>query len=136
MTCLSGSGPGAGGVGARAGAESLPRRFSSSSRRPAATDHCATARTGPNTGIPLSTSCTNLRRSRELVPGGPAALAERWRGVRLDPGAMNEAAFAGPAARTVGEVDPDLLIRTSGVNTGSSMFPVWQLLTPKSHITA
>jgi len=91
----------------------------------------ATARTAANTGIHFNV-CTNYGGRRELVQAA-RRLAEAVARGELDPGAIDEAAFAGQL-QTVGEVDPDLLIRTSGEYRISN-FLLWQLAYAEIHIT-
>ena len=52
---------------------------------------------------------------------------------RLDPASIDEERFAGEL-HTVGEADPDLLIRTSGERRISN-FLLWQLAYAELHIT-
>jgi undecaprenyl diphosphate synthase len=91
----------------------------------------ATARTAANTGIHFNV-CTNYGGRRELVQAARQLAAQVARGT-LDPEAIDEAAFASQL-QTVGEVDPDLLIRTSGEYRISN-FLLWQLAYAEIHIT-
>jgi undecaprenyl diphosphate synthase len=91
----------------------------------------ATARTAANTGIHFNV-CTNYGGRRELVRAA-RRLAERVARGELDPAAIDEAGFAAEL-QTAGEVDPDLLIRTSGEHRISN-FLLWQLAYAEIHIT-
>lgn len=91
----------------------------------------ATARTASNSGIHFNV-CTNYGGRRELVHAA-RRLAERAAAGQLDPAAIDEALFAAEL-HTAGEVDPDLLIRTSGERRLSN-FLLWQLAYAELHIT-
>ncbi|MCT0213507.1 MULTISPECIES: isoprenyl transferase [unclassified Synechococcus] len=91
----------------------------------------ATERTAANTGIHFNV-CTNYGGRRELVQAARQLAMEVSRGA-LDPAAIDEAAFAAQL-ETAGEVDPDLLIRTSGEYRISN-FLLWQLAYAEIHIT-
>jgi undecaprenyl diphosphate synthase len=91
----------------------------------------ATARTAANTGIHFNV-CTNYGGRRELVRAS-RLLAERVASGELSPGAIDEACFAAEL-HTAGDVDPDLLIRTSGEQRISN-FLLWQLAYAELHIT-
>jgi undecaprenyl diphosphate synthase len=91
----------------------------------------ATARTATNTGIHFNV-CTNYGGRRELVRAA-RHLAEQVAAGRLDPAAIDEDRFAAELL-TAGEVDPDLLIRTSGEQRISN-FLLWQLAYAELHIT-
>jgi len=91
----------------------------------------ATARTAANTGIHFNV-CTNYGGRRELVQAARQLAAQVATGT-LDPEAIDEAAFAAQL-QTAGEVDPDLLIRTSGEYRISN-FLLWQLAYAEIHIT-
>ncbi|MCT0200566.1 isoprenyl transferase [Synechococcus sp. CS-1325] len=91
----------------------------------------ATERTAANTGIHFNV-CTNYGGRRELVQAARQLAVEVSRGA-LDPAAIDEAAFAAQL-ETAGEVDPDLLIRTSGEYRISN-FLLWQLAYAEIHIT-
>jgi undecaprenyl diphosphate synthase len=60
-------------------------------------------------------------------------LAEQVAAGQLDPDAIDEHSFAAEL-HTAGEVDPDLLIRTSGEHRISN-FLLWQLAYAELHIT-
>jgi undecaprenyl diphosphate synthase len=91
----------------------------------------ATERTAANTGIHFNV-CTNYGGRRELVQAARQLASQVARG-NLDPEAIDEAAFAAQL-ETAGEVDPDLLIRTSGEYRISN-FLLWQLAYAEIHIT-
>ena len=91
----------------------------------------ATARTAGNTGIHFNV-CTNYGGRRELVQAARQLAAQVASG-QLDPEAIDEAAFAAQL-QTAGDVDPDLLIRTSGEYRISN-FLLWQLAYAEIHIT-
>jgi undecaprenyl diphosphate synthase len=91
----------------------------------------ATARTATNSGIHFNV-CTNYGGRRELVRAA-RRLAEQVAAGQLDPAAIDEERFAAEL-HTVGEVDPDLLIRTSGEQRISN-FLLWQLAYAELHIT-
>ena len=91
----------------------------------------ATARTAANSGIHFNV-CTNYGGRRELVRAAQR-LAEQVAAGALDPAAIDEQRFAAEL-HTAGEVDPDLLIRTSGEQRISN-FLLWQLAYAELHIT-
>ncbi len=91
----------------------------------------ATERTAQNTGIHFNV-CTNSGGRRELVLAA-RRLAEQVAAGSLDPAAIDEHNFAAEL-HTAGEVDPDLLIRTSGEHRISN-FLLWQLAYAELHIT-
>lgn len=91
----------------------------------------ATRRTAHNTGIHFNV-CTNYGGRRELVRAA-RLLAERVARGELQPGAIDEQQFADQLF-TAGEVDPDLLIRTSGEQRISN-FLLWQLAYAELHLT-
>jgi undecaprenyl diphosphate synthase len=91
----------------------------------------ATSRTAANGGIHFNV-CTNYGGRRELVRAA-RRLAEQVRDGQLDPTSIDEARFAAEL-HTAGEVDPDLLIRTSGEQRISN-FLLWQLAYAELHIT-
>ena len=91
----------------------------------------ATARTAANTGIRFNV-CTNYGGRAELVRAA-RRLAEQVASGTLDPAAIDEQRFAAEL-HTAGEVDPDLLIRTSGEHRISN-FLLWQLAYAEMHIT-
>ena len=91
----------------------------------------ATSRTATNSGIHFNV-CTNYGGRRELVRAA-RRLAERVQAGELDAAAIDEASFAAEL-HTAGEVDPDLLIRTSGEHRISN-FLLWQLAYAELHIT-
>jgi undecaprenyl diphosphate synthase len=91
----------------------------------------ATARTATNCGIRFNV-CTNYGGRAELVRAA-RRLAERVSCGELDPNAIDEAHFAAEL-HTAGQVDPDLLIRTSGEQRISN-FLLWQLAYAELHIT-
>jgi undecaprenyl diphosphate synthase len=91
----------------------------------------ATARTAANSGIHFNV-CTNYGGRRELVRAA-RRLAEKVAGGALDPASIDEQCFAAEL-HTAGEVDPDLLIRTSGEQRISN-FLLWQLAYAELHIT-
>jgi undecaprenyl diphosphate synthase len=91
----------------------------------------AEARTAANTGIHFNV-CTNYGGRRELVRAA-RRLAERAARGELDPAAIDEAHFEAELL-TAGEVDPDLLIRSSGEYRISN-FLLWQLAYAEIHIT-
>jgi undecaprenyl diphosphate synthase len=91
----------------------------------------ATCRTAKNTGIHFNV-CTNYGGRRELVRAA-RLLAERVARGELQPGAIDEQQFADQLF-TAGEVDPDLLIRTSGEQRISN-FLLWQLAYAELHLT-
>jgi len=91
----------------------------------------ATSRTAANSGIHFNV-CTNYGGRRELVRAA-RRLAEQVRDGQLDPTRIDEARFAAEL-HTAGEVDPDLLIRTSGEQRISN-FLLWQLAYAELHIT-
>ena len=91
----------------------------------------ATARTASNTGIHFNV-CTNYGSRAELVRAA-RTLAERAARGELDPSTIDEA-LLGSELHTAGELDPDLLIRTSGEQRISN-FLLWQLAYAELHIT-
>ncbi len=91
----------------------------------------ATGRTASNSGIHFNV-CTNYGGRRELVRAA-RRLADRVAAGQLDPAAIDEESFAAEL-HTAGEVDPDLLIRTSGEQRISN-FLLWQLAYAELHIT-
>ena len=91
----------------------------------------ATARTAANTGIHFNV-CTNYGSRAELVRAA-RTLAERAARGELDPSAIDEALLSAEL-HTAGELDPDLLIRTSGEQRISN-FLLWQLAYAELHIT-
>jgi undecaprenyl diphosphate synthase len=91
----------------------------------------ATNRTADNTGIHFNV-CTNYGGRHELVRAS-RRLAEQVARGELDPAAIDEQRFAAELF-TAGEVDPDLLIRTSGEQRISN-FLLWQLAYAELHIT-
>lgn len=82
----------------------------------------AEALTAGNTGLRLTVALSYGGRA-EIVRAA-RAIAEAVRAGRLDPSAIDEAAFAGQLL-TVGMPDPDLVIRTSGEQRISN-FLLWQ----------
>jgi undecaprenyl diphosphate synthase len=91
----------------------------------------ATQRTASNTGIRFNV-CTNYGGRRELVRAA-RRLAERVGAGQLEAAAIDEEAFAAELL-TAGQVDPDLLIRTSGEQRISN-FLLWQLAYAELYIT-
>jgi undecaprenyl diphosphate synthase len=91
----------------------------------------ATARTATNSGIHFNV-CTNYGGRAELVRAA-RRLAEQVAGGTLDPAAIDEQRFSAEL-HTAGDVDPDLLIRTSGEHRISN-FLLWQLAYAELHIT-
>ena len=91
----------------------------------------ASASTAGNGGIRFNV-CTNYGSRQELVQAAQA-LARRAQRGDLDPEAIDEATVAAEL-HTVGEVDPDLLIRTSGEHRLSN-FLLWQLAYAELHVT-
>ena len=91
----------------------------------------ATARTAANTGIHFNV-CTNYGSRAELVRAA-RRLAERAANGELDPSAIDEELLSAEL-HTAGELDPDLLIRTSGEQRISN-FLLWQLAYAELHIT-
>ena len=91
----------------------------------------ATLLTEKNTGIHLNV-CTNYGGRRELVLAAQK-LAERTARGELDPALIDENLFAAELF-TSREVDPDLLIRTSGERRISN-FLLWQLAYAEIHVT-
>jgi undecaprenyl diphosphate synthase len=91
----------------------------------------ATSRTAASSGIRFNV-CTNYGGRRELVRAA-RRLAERVAAGTLIAEDIDEAAFAAEL-HTAGEVDPDLLIRTSGERRISN-FLLWQLAYSELHIT-
>ncbi|MCS5694163.1 isoprenyl transferase [Cyanobium sp. FGCU-6] len=91
----------------------------------------ATSRTAANRGIHFNV-CTNYGGRRELVRAA-RHLAQQVADGTLDPAAIDEGRFAAELF-TAGEVDPDLLIRTSGEQRISN-FLLWQLAYAEIHLT-
>ena len=91
----------------------------------------ATTRTAENTGIHFNV-CTNYGSRAELVRAAQR-LAERAVRGELQPAEIDEALFASEL-HTAGELDPDLLIRTSGEQRISN-FLLWQLAYAELHLT-
>ena len=91
----------------------------------------ATRRTAANSGIRFNV-CTNYGGRRELVRAARRLAEQALRG-ELDPASLDEERFA-LELHTAGEVDPDLLIRTSGEHRISN-FLLWQLAYAELHIT-
>ncbi|WP_269625144.1 isoprenyl transferase [Prochlorococcus marinus] len=87
--------------------------------------------TSSNKGIHLNV-CTNYGGRRELVRAAQK-LAERSVKGELDPSLIDENVFASELF-TASEVDPDLLIRTSGEKRISN-FLLWQLAYAEIHVT-
>ena len=87
--------------------------------------------TSNNKGIHFNV-CTNYGGRRELVLAAQK-LAERSVKGELDPSLIDENAFASELF-TASEVDPDLLIRTSGEKRISN-FLLWQLAYAEIHVT-
>jgi undecaprenyl diphosphate synthase len=91
----------------------------------------ATQRTASNDGIHFNV-CTNYGGRHELVVAAKR-LAERAASGELDPSEIDEHTLAGELF-TAGEIDPDLLIRTSGEHRISN-FLLWQLAYAEIHVT-
>ena len=91
----------------------------------------ATKRTALNDGIHFNV-CTNYGGRHELVVAA-RRLAERAATGELDPAKIDEQTLAGELF-TAGEIDPDLLIRTSGEHRISN-FLLWQLAYAEIHVT-
>jgi len=91
----------------------------------------ATARTATNSGIHFNV-CTNYGGRSELVRAA-RRLAEQVEAGQLASAAIDEERFAAEL-HTAGEVDPDLLIRTSGEQRISN-FLLWQLAYAELHLT-
>ncbi len=91
----------------------------------------ATELTSGNTGIKFNV-CTNYGGRRELV-NAAKNLAIRSLNGELDPSLIDENIFAAELL-TANEVDPDLLIRTSGERRISN-FLLWQLAYSEIYIT-
>jgi len=91
----------------------------------------ATQRTASNDGIHFNV-CTNYGGRHELVVAA-RRLAERAASGELDPSEIDEHTLAGELF-TAGEIDPDLLIRTSGEHRISN-FLLWQLAYAEIHVT-
>ena len=87
--------------------------------------------TSSNKGIHFNV-CTNYGGRRELVLAAQK-LAERSVRGELDPSLIDENVFASELF-TASEVDPDLLIRTSGEKRISN-FLLWQLAYAEIHVT-
>ena len=93
--------------------------------------HDATERTAKNSGIHFNV-CTNYGGRRELVRAAQR-LAKQAASGTLDPETIDENSFARELF-TVGDQDPDLLIRTSGEYRISN-FLLWQLAYAEIHVT-
>ena len=91
----------------------------------------ATQRTASNDGIHFNV-CTNYGGRHELVIAA-RRLAERAASGELDPSEIDEHTLAGELF-TACEIDPDLLIRTSGEHRISN-FLLWQLAYAEIHVT-
>lgn len=91
----------------------------------------AMKRTALNDGIHFNV-CTNYGGRHELVVAA-RRLAERAATGELDPAKIDEQTLAGELF-TAGEIDPDLLIRTSGEHRISN-FLLWQLAYAEIHVT-
>ena len=91
----------------------------------------ATERTAKNSGIHFNV-CTNYGGRRELVRAAQR-LAKQAASGTLDPETIDENIFARELF-TVGDQDPDLLIRTSGEYRISN-FLLWQLAYAEIHVT-
>ncbi len=91
----------------------------------------ATNLTAKNTGINFNV-CANYGGRRELVLAAQKLAQRSVRG-DLDPAHINEKTFAAELF-TANEVDPDLLIRTSGEMRVSN-FLLWQLAYAEIHIS-
>ena len=91
----------------------------------------STMRTASNDGIHFNV-CTNYGGRHELVVAA-RRLAERAALGELDPSEIDERTLAGELF-TAGEIDPDLLIRTSGEHRISN-FLLWQLAYAEIHVT-
>ena len=91
----------------------------------------ATKRTASNDGIHFNV-CTNYGGRHELVIAA-RRLAQRAASGELDPSEIDEQTLAGELF-TAGEIDPDLLIRTSGEHRISN-FLLWQLAYAEIHVT-
>ena len=91
----------------------------------------ATKRTAKNSGIHFNV-CTNYGGRRELVRAAQR-LAKQAASGTLDPETIDENSFA-RELYTVGDQDPDLLIRTSGEYRISN-FLLWQLAYAEIHVT-
>ncbi|KGG12254.1 MULTISPECIES: isoprenyl transferase [Prochlorococcus] len=91
----------------------------------------ATALTSGNTGIHFNV-CTNYGGRRELVKVAQR-LAQRSVEGDLEPSSIDENVFAAELS-TANDVDPDLLIRTSGERRISN-FLLWQLAYAEIHVT-
>ena len=91
----------------------------------------ASEATSKNKGIHFNV-CTNYGGRRELVLAAQK-LARRCINGELEPELIDENAFASELL-TAGEVDPDLIIRTSGEKRISN-FLLWQLAYAEIHIT-
>ena len=91
----------------------------------------ATERTAKNSGIHFNV-CTNYGGRRELVRAAQR-LAKQAASGTLDPETIDENSFARELF-TVGDQDPDLLIRTSGEYRISN-FLLWQVAYAEIHVT-
>ena len=91
----------------------------------------ATERSAANTGIHFNV-CTNYGSRSEIVQAAQA-LARQVQAGELDPEAIDENLLAAEL-HTAGQLDPDLLIRTSGEQRLSN-FLLWQLAYAELHVT-
>ena len=91
----------------------------------------ATTSTASNTGIHFNV-CTNYGSRSEIVQAAQA-LARQVQAGELDPDAIDENLLAAEL-HTAGQLDPDLLIRTSGERRISN-FLLWQLAYAEIHVT-
>ncbi|MEB3176891.1 MAG: isoprenyl transferase [Synechococcus sp.] len=91
----------------------------------------ATERSAANTGIHFNV-CTNYGSRSEIVQAA-RALARQVQAGQLDPEAIDENLLAAEL-HTAGQLDPDLLIRTSGEQRLSN-FLLWQLAYAELHVT-
>ena len=91
----------------------------------------ATERTAKNSGIHFNV-CTNYGGRRELVRAAQRLAKQAASGTR-DPETIDENSFARELF-TVGDQDPDLLIRTSGEYRISN-FLLWQMAYAEIHVT-
>ena len=91
----------------------------------------ATERSAANTGIHFNV-CTNYGSRSEIVQAAQA-LARQVQAGELDPDAIDENLLAAEL-HTAGQLDPDLLIRTSGEQRLSN-FLLWQLAYAELHVT-
>ena len=91
----------------------------------------ATEGSAANTGIHFNV-CTNYGSRSEIVQAAQA-LARQVQAGELDPDAIDENLLAAEL-HTAGQLDPDLLIRTSGEQRLSN-FLLWQLAYAELHVT-